>query len=193
MDPLKIDLRTFDIGVRAESPGAYALMITNLVTESWRDGADVVVLPEFAWLGLERFVEGENKLGEVATLFWDKLWPEVQQQLAHSPKVCVLGTAPFLMPDGTMLNRSPILCEGRALSQDKINLTPWEAGFTGGGSLHLFHYHGLKMAVIICLDIEVPELSVALRHQQVDVLLVPSATESQMGMERVGRCASARE
>lgn len=192
MDPLKIDLRTFDIGARAESPDAYASMITGLVLQSWDEGAEVVVLPEFAWLGLERFVDGESKLTEVATLFWDKLWPAVRKELSSSRKVCVLGTAPFMMPDGTMRNRAPILCEGRALHQDKINLTPWETGFTGGDNLQLFQYQGLKMAVIICLDIEVPELSVALRQQEVDVILVPSATESQMGMERVGRCASAR-
>lgn len=192
MEPLKIDLRTFDIGASAESPEAYAAMITTLVSESWHEGADVVLLPEFAWLGLERFVEGENKLEQVASLFWDTLWPGVQQQLSHSSKVCVLGTAPFLMPDGTMRNRAPILCEGRALYQDKINLTPWETGFAGGDSLHLFDYQGLQAAVIICLDIEVPELSVALRQQGVDLILVPSATESQLGMERVGRCASAR-
>lgn len=192
MDPVKIDLRTFDIGTRAESPGAYASMITKLVLQSWDEGAEVVVLPEFAWLGLERFVEGENKLAAVATLFWDKLWPDVWKQLHHSSKVCVLGTAPFRMPDGTMRNRAPILSEGRVLYQDKINLTPWETGFTGGDALLIFEHQGLRMAVIICLDIEVPELSVALRHQAVDVILVPSATESEMGMERVGRCASAR-
>ncbi|CAN5796106.1 hypothetical protein BH11VER1_BH11VER1_33820 [soil metagenome] len=192
MEPIKIDLLTFDIGAGADSPGAYAAMITKLVSQSWDEGAEVVLLPEFAWLGLERFVEGENKLAEVATLFWLKLWPDVQKQLSHSSKVCVLGTAPCMMSDGTMRNRAPILCEGRSLYQDKINLTPWETGFTGGDSIELFEYKGLKMAVIICLDIEVPELSVALRQQEVDVILVPSATESAMGLERVGRCASAR-
>lgn len=192
MDPLTIDLRTFDIGARAESPEAYAAMITKLVRQSWDEGGEVVLLPEFAWLGLERFVEGEDKLKAVATLFWDQLWPDVWKQLHHSSKVCVLGTAPFMMPDGTMRNRAPILSEGRVLYQDKINLTPWETGFTGGDGLQIFHFQGLKIAVIICLDIEVPELSVALRHQAVDVILVPSATESEMGMERVGRCASAR-
>lgn len=192
MDTLKIDLRTFDIGVSAATPEDYATMISELVLRSWDDGADVVLLPEFAWLGLERFVEGENKLSEVAMLFWDKLWPDVQKQLSHPHKACVLGTVPCLMPDGTLRNRAPILCEGCALHQDKINLTPWETDFTGGDNIQLFNCQDVKLAVIICLDIEVPELSVSLRHQEVDVILVPCATESEMGVERVGRCASAR-
>ncbi|MDB6120435.1 MAG: nitrilase, partial [Verrucomicrobiaceae bacterium] len=37
-----------------------------------------------------------------------------------------------------------------------------------------------------------PELSAMLRRQNVDLILVPSATETLMGCERVTRCASAR-
>jgi predicted amidohydrolase len=58
--------------------------------------------------------------------------------------------------------------------------------------VHLWTLRGVTFAVVICLDIEVPELSVALRGRGVDCLLVPSATESVLGVERVGRCASAR-
>jgi predicted amidohydrolase len=46
--------------------------------------------------------------------------------------------------------------------------------------------------VVICLDIEIPELSARLRGAGVDVMLVPSATETVLGVERVDRCASAR-
>ncbi len=192
MDKVTIDLRTYDIGFVSASPEDYASMISALVIRSWDEGADVVLLPEFTWMGLEQFVVGENKLSEVAVLFWKKLWPIVQKKLSYSQKVCVLGTVPFLMSDGSLRNRSPILCEGRVLYQDKINLTPWETAFTGGDSIQIFEYQGVKIAVIICLDIEVPELSVALRGQGVDIILVPSATENEMGVERIGRCASAR-
>jgi predicted amidohydrolase len=56
----------------------------------------------------------------------------------------------------------------------------------------MFEFRGLRVAVLICLDVEVPELSALLRGQGVDLLLVPSATETLMGCERVTRCAGAR-
>jgi predicted amidohydrolase len=46
--------------------------------------------------------------------------------------------------------------------------------------------------VVICLDVEIPELAALLRGQGVELMLVPSATETLMGVERVGRCADAR-
>jgi predicted amidohydrolase len=76
--------------------------------------------------------------------------------------------------------------------QDKIHLTPWEDAFHGGGPLHVWTFKGLRVAVVVCLDIEIPEISAALRGRNVDLLLVPSATESLLGVERIGRCASAR-
>ncbi len=113
-------------------------------------------------------------------------------KLSRPDKAVVLGTVPCLMPDGTLRNRAPILCGGRVLFQDKLNLTPWEDVFSGGDAIHLWRFKGATFAVLVCLDIEVPELAVALRGRGVDAILVPSATESLMGLERIGRCASAR-
>jgi predicted amidohydrolase len=78
------------------------------------------------------------------------------------------------------------------LYQDKLHLTPWESAFSPGDTLHLWHFAGLRIAVIICLDIEIPELSARLRDEEVDLILCPSATETVLGVERVDRCASAR-
>jgi predicted amidohydrolase len=142
-------------------------------------------------MGLEQFVEGKERLVKVANLFWKELWPDLQRALVRKDKAVVLGSVPAL--EGKALrNRVPILCEGRSLHQDKLHLTPWEAVFAPGDALHLWRMHAITFAVVVCLDIEVPELSVALRGRGVDCLLVPSATESVLGVERVGRCASAR-
>ncbi|MFZ4766121.1 MAG: nitrilase-related carbon-nitrogen hydrolase, partial [Roseimicrobium sp.] len=195
MEPLNIDLWTFDVGVEAESPEAYAQEMASRVRQSWESGADVVVFPEYAWMGLERFVQDEDKLRGVSRLFWDVLWPELQTSLAVTGKAAVLGTVPHgHSHDGktTLHNRAPILCEGKALYQDKLSLTPWESALSRSDTLHLWKLRGTTFAVLICLDIEVPEYAAALRGKGVDCLLVPSATDSELGVERVGRCASAR-
>jgi predicted amidohydrolase len=192
MDPLKLDLCTCDVGAEADTPEEYAQILGRRVLQSWGDGADVVLLPEYAWMGLERFVTGHNKVRGVAELFWNEQWPFLRTLLSRPGKTAVLGTAPFVTPDGSLRNRAPILCEGRELHQDKMRLTPWEMVFQGGEAQHLWRFKGATFAVLVCLDIEVPETAVALRGRGVDCILVPSATESILGVERINRCASAR-
>ncbi len=192
MDRLKLDLLAFDAGFPCASPAEFAEKVADLVEQSWDEGADVALLPEFLWLGLERFVGKTEPLAEVAALFHDQLWPELRRRLVRPGKAAVLGTVPFSDAGGTLRNRAMILTEGRILHQDKIHLTPWEAAFGGGGPLRVWSLGGVRMAVVICLDIEIPEISAALRGAEIDLILVPSATESPMGVERIGRCADAR-
>lgn len=190
---MKLDLWTFDVGVQAKSPQNYAEECLRRVEESWNGGSDLVLFPEFCWVGLERFVANDKGLRGVSDLFWNELWPVMQTRLARLDKAAVLGTAPFWDERTKRLfNRAPIICEGRALHQDKLHLTPWENAFSPGEALRIWKFAGLTIAVIICLDIEVPELAAQLRGRGVDLILVPSATENILGVERVNRCASAR-
>jgi predicted amidohydrolase len=192
MAALNLALHTADVGACAATPDEFSQLVTQRVLESWDAGADLVVFPEFTWMGLERFAEGPQKPEGVAALFWDMLWPEIRQRLTRPDKAVVLGTAPFLEADGSLRNRAPILSSGEFIYQDKIHLTPWESTFNGGGPLRIWSFRGYKIAVVICLDVEIPEISAALRGSGLDLMLVPSATESLLGVERVGRCADAR-
>ncbi len=192
MEPLTIDLWTFDVGVAVTSPETYAAEMTSRVAQSWDGGADVVVFPEYAWMGLARFVDAKDELRGVADLFWNRLWPGMRKTFSREGKAVVAGTAPFLEADGGIRNRAPIVVSGNESRQDKLFLTPWEGALTGGDAVRLWKFRGLTFAVLICLDIEVPEISAALRGRGVDCILVPSATETRAGLERVGRCASAR-
>lgn len=189
---LAIDLCTFDPGIAAKSPSAFAAVVVDCVESSWDNGADVVVLPEFTWVGLEHLVEPPS-LQRVAEVFWGELLPALKSLLISPGKAVVLGTAPFWDAERQELrNRAPILIEDQILHQDKLHLTPWEVAFSPGTELRLWEFAGLRFAVVICLDIEMPEISTRLRGAGVDVILVPSATETILGVERVGRCASAR-
>lgn len=189
---VSLDLRTFDPGIPARSPAAYAAAVVECVETSWDEGADVVLLPEFTWMGLEPLVEPKSPR-RVAEVFWNELFPTLRSLLQRPGKAVVPGTAPFWDEQrGVLLNRAPILAGERVLHQDKLHLTPWEGDFTPGGELRLWEFAGLRFAVVICLDIEMPEISASLRGAGVDVVLVPSATETILGVERVDRCASAR-
>ncbi len=189
---VSLDLCTFDPGVKAKSPAGFAAVVMECVETSWDDGADVVLLPEFTWLGLEPLVE-PSSMKRVSEVFWTELLPSLRSLLNRPDKLAVLGTVPFWDAEReVLLNRAVIISGDQIWHQDKLHLTPWEYEFSSGTELHIWEHLGLRFAVVICLDIEIPELSARLRGSQIDVLLVPSITDNILGVERVDRCASAR-
>lgn len=189
-----LDLVTYDPGRPAGTPAAYAQAVADCVQARWDAGADLVLLPEFLWVGLEPLVSEANApsgLQAVARCFWRELLPDLQRSLTRPGKGVVLGTCPALERGG-LRNRAPIFTGEAWIHQDKLHLTPWEKAFHPGSALRLWSFGDWRVAVLICLDIEIPELAARLRGRDVDLILCPSATETVLGVERVDRCASAR-
>ena len=189
-----LDLVTFDPSLPAATPTAFAQAVAGRVQACWDNGADLVLLPEFLWLGLEPLLpgaDGHSALERVAGVFWQDLMPELQRTLTRPGKGVVLGTCPALQRGG-LRNRAPIFTGETWLHQDKLHLTPWEKAFRPGTAVQLWSFGEWRVAVLICLDIEIPELAARLRGKGLDLLLCPSATETVLGVERVDRCASAR-
>ncbi len=194
---MTLDILTFDPGYPCDSPTAYADEVVRVVEQSWESGADLVLLPEFTWMGLETFVtqtpEDPTIYHTLSRLFWQTLLPRLRARLDRPGKAVVLGTVPFVNGETHRLfNRAPIFSSGQLSHQDKLHLTPWEKVFSPGGILYLWEFQSFRIAIVICLDIEIPEISARLRGDGVDLILCPSATESILGVERVDRCASAR-
>ncbi len=78
---------------------------------------------------------------------------------------------------------------------EKLHVTPDEAkvwGLQGGHELNAFDTDCGKIGVLICYDIEFPELSRLLADEGVDILFVPFLTDTQNGYSRVRNCAQAR-
>ena len=189
-----LDLLTWDVTPGPASPRDCTHAVIHAIASAWDSGADLVLLPEFTWMMLDPLLPPcDQPLHAVARHFWEIELPYLRQHLARPGKAAVLGTCPFLdETTGRLLNRAPILRGPDLLHQDKLHLTPWESVFSPGDAVRLFSFGGLTLAVVICLDIEVPELSALLRGRSIDLILCPSATETELGTERVDRCASAR-
>lgn len=183
-----IDALTFDAGFRAASPREFGLAVASRIRDSAASGARVVLAPELFWLALAQF--GEKDCRKLAGILREEIWPEVT---ANLPADClvVAGTAPWVCErTGQLRNRALIWPRAQ---QDKLHLTPWESPlFAPGQELRLLEFQGLRVVVLICLDVEVPEVAATLRGRDIDLLLVPSATDSMNGYQRVNRCASAR-
>jgi predicted amidohydrolase/GNAT superfamily N-acetyltransferase len=78
---------------------------------------------------------------------------------------------------------------------EKLHITPDESrvwGLQGGNTLQSFETDSGKIGILICYDIEFPELSRILADEGIDILFVPFLTDTQNGYSRVRNCAQAR-
>ncbi len=80
-------------------------------------------------------------------------------------------------------------------SQYKLHPTPDEErewALNGGSQLKAFDTDIGKIGILICYDVQFPELSRLLAEKGVKILFVPCLTDTKSGYLRVRRCAQAR-
>lgn len=117
-------------------------------------------------------------------------------QLAISYNVNIIsGSMPHLR--GNKLYNVGYLCRrnGTIESYEKLHVTPDERkfwGLVGGNKLKVFETDCGPVGVLICYDIEFPELTRILADQDMHILFVPFLTDTQNGYSRVRHCAMAR-
>jgi predicted amidohydrolase/ribosomal protein S18 acetylase RimI-like enzyme len=96
-----------------------------------------------------------------------------------------------------MLYNVCFLCrrDGTWEKQYKLHITPEETqswGLRGGDKLAVFDTDVGKVGILICYDLEFPELARILVDQGMQILLVPYWTDTKSSYLRIRRCAQAR-
>ena len=117
-------------------------------------------------------------------------------QLAISYNINIITGSMPLQRDGNLYNVG-FLCrrDGSYEMYEKIHVTPDEAkswGLSGGSMLKTFDTDCAKIGVLICYDVEFPELSRIMADQGMQILFVPYLTDTQNAYSRVRVCAQAR-
>ena len=107
----------------------------------------------------------------------------------------ISGSMPYIQ-DGKLYNIG-YLCrrDGTYEEYTKLHITPNESvhwGMNGGDSIEAIDTDCGKVGVLVCYDIEFPELSRLLADEGVKILFVPFLTDTQNGYTRVRNCAMAR-
>jgi predicted amidohydrolase/GNAT superfamily N-acetyltransferase len=85
--------------------------------------------------------------------------------------------------------------DGTVERYEKLHVTPDEVkiwGMERGNILRVFDTDCGKIGILICYDVEFPELSRLLADDGMDILFVPFLTDTQNGYSRVRYCAQAR-
>ncbi|NCO01473.1 MAG: GNAT family N-acetyltransferase [Epsilonproteobacteria bacterium] len=107
----------------------------------------------------------------------------------------ISGSMPEIK-DGHLYNVG-YLCrrDGTIDRYEKIHVTPDETkvwGMQGGHEIKTFDTDCGKIGILICYDVEFPELSRLLADEGMDILFVPFLTDTQNGYSRIRHCSQAR-
>lgn len=174
--------------------------IETRIRQAAEGGAKLLAMPEYAceqWLSFK-----PSALEPTEEIAWmAERAPEAVERLRPLVRkygvALLAGTMPWQVGEGYRNRAWLLLPDGREMAQDKLVLTPGEADpesweLATGQSVRIVEWEGLRVAVLICLDVEMPALSVLLAPKGIDLLLVPSMTSYRSGYRRVFGCAKAR-
>jgi predicted amidohydrolase len=198
--PFSLALWATNLSTPLNGLGAWAAHVEAKMAEAAAAGAKLLVMPEYAaeaWLSFKP--EGLTSDKEIAWMAGQA--PSALELLRDLPARhgigLLAGTMPWPVEEGFSNRAWLLLPDGRAIAQDKLSLTPGEQepdywNLTPGNELHIVEWEGLRIATLICLDVEMPALSVLLAPQAPDLILVPSMTHRLSGHSRVSGCAKAR-
>lgn len=181
---------------------AYASHLEALADEAAGQGAELLLLPEYAAMAMTGLLpEAERgdlhkSIAGIQSLI--PRWLELCDAIARSHGVWFCpGSAPVLDPDGKYRNRAYLFGpQGPAGHQDKIMMTRFEreqwfisAGVEG---LRSFDTPLGRLGILICYDNEFPMLARRLAEDGVELILAPSCTDTEAGAHRVRIGAQAR-
>jgi predicted amidohydrolase/GNAT superfamily N-acetyltransferase len=135
--------------------------------------------------------EAMRKLAEFSIPIRDKT---MEFAVSYNTNI-ITGSMP-LIENGKLYNVG-YLCrrDGSVEEYRKIHITPNEKqywGMVGGDKIQVLDTDCGKIGILICYDVEFPELSRILADQGMQLLFVPFLTDTQNGYSRVRRCAQAR-
>jgi predicted amidohydrolase len=194
MTSLRVALSQFRL--QAEPSLAHFLdHVGDVVAQASAGGADLVVLPELASTGLLASLGHEVTIGTVSddyrhglTAYADGIVDGLVRLSREHGIVVVGGSHNRTGEDGSLRNTAYVVHpDGRVETQDKLHLTPPEhaMGTQGGDELLVTSVGPFTVGLLICADIQYPELTRWLVDNGVDLIICPSLTWNRRGVHRV--------
>jgi predicted amidohydrolase/GNAT superfamily N-acetyltransferase len=158
---------------------------------------DVAMLPEFfnaPLMGIEAHrtsVDAIRALSEFTPTIVEAIL-----KLAVSYNINIIAGSMPIIENGDLYNVA-YLCrrDGTVDAQYKLHPTPFEKKawiMQGGNELKVFDTDFGKIGILICYDVEFPELSRLQAEKDMQILFVPFWTDTKNGYLRVRCCAHAR-
>ncbi len=160
--------------------------------------SDFVVFPELFTLQLLSLL-GPTRPGTAARELagFTERYLELFADLSVRYNINIVGGSQFSVEgDGNLYNIAYLFRrDGSIGQQKKIHVTPSESrwwGVVGGDSVQSFETDRGRVGILICYDVEFPELGRVLADEGARLLFVPYNTNDRYGHTRVRTCAAAR-
>ncbi len=158
---------------------------------------DLALFPEFfnaPLMGLNSFESSIDSIKALAA--HSPIIVDAISKLAVSYNINIVAGSMPVIENGELYNIA-YLCrrDGTVDSQYKLHPTPYEKRawiMQGGNELKVFDTDFGKIGVLICYDVEFPELARLQSEQGLQILFVPFWTDTKNGYLRVRCCAHSR-
>lgn len=158
---------------------------------------DLALLPEFFNAPLMGIDPKENSIDSIRALAeYSEEILEAISKLAVSYNINIIAGSMPIIEDGELYNVA-YFCrrDGTQESQYKLHPTPYEKRawiMQGGNRLSVFDTDFGKIGILICYDVEFPELARLQSDEGMQMLFVPFWTDTKNAYLRVRCCAHAR-
>lgn len=179
---------------RSASLADWQARLGDWVAEGARDGADLLLFPEYGAMELAALLE----IGLQGDLHREiegmqALLPafiETHAGLARRHRLHIAASSfPVREADGRYRNRVHVFGpDGTMAAQDKIVMTRFEReewDIAGGSGLTVIEAGFARLGIAICYDVEFPLIARRLVEAGAEVILAPSCTDTLAGYHRV--------
>lgn len=160
-------------------------------------GSDFAVFPELFTTQLMSFFEEKTPSQAIRKLTeYTPQYLDLFSNLAVRYNVNIIGGSHIVEEEGHIYNIAYLFRrDGTIDKQYKIHITPNEAkwwGLTPGNDVRVFDTDCGKVAILICYDIEFPELARRATDLGAKIIFTPFCTDDRQGYLRVRYCSQAR-
>lgn len=190
--------------LRAErSPDEFLAHVGALAKKAAGQGAELIVFPELGSTGLLAAISDhavttktiQSDYWNVLPTFTGDLLAGLKRIAAEHGVIVAGGSHNRMAEDRSLRNTAYLVRpDGRVEPQDKLHLTSQEhdLGARGGDDLLVTTIGPFTAGLLICADIQFPELARYLVHKGADLILCPSLTWNRHGVHRVRTGCQAR-
>ena len=158
---------------------------------------DFILLPEIITTQLLSFIR--SKRPGLAVRRIAEFTPQYIQlfsKLSIKYNINIIGGSHFTLEDNKLYNISYLFQRNGIINkQYKIHITPNERrwwGVEGGSKVEVFNTDSGKISILICYDIEFPELARIANQKGAKIIFVPYCTDERYSYLRVRYCAQSR-
>jgi predicted amidohydrolase len=175
----------------------FAARVEHHVRVAQDHGADFVLFPEFLTTELMSVGNGQGQaLGIEELPTFTERYLELFTGLAIQTGMHLIGGTHVLRREDKLLNVAHLFYpDGRVVEQPKLHITPSEVKewqMKPGDGLQVFDTDKGRIAILICYDIEFPEIVRIAKARGADVIFCPSCTDDRHGFHRVRYTCHAR-